>query len=130
MWPGRSGVRGGACPLIRLKSEARCFNVGAGSEDGIRVSSFGRGGVEGFGDFDVECLSFRANLRNGEIDRERVLPFDLELLGGVKSFPAPFDCEVIADMLDPASLGVGSLIVNNLRTPSISRSVRAMRSWR
>ena len=135
LWDGLSGVSGKDCPLIRLNSEALCRKVGAGSDDGVLVSSLGIGGVSGIGDFEVLCLSLRASFRNGEIDRARgfpgLSPLDLEdcvLSGGVSKLGF-CDREVVADTLDPVSLG-GSPTVKSFLTFSISLSVRAMRSWR
>ena len=124
--PGRSGVKGGGRPPIRLKREARCRRLG--SDDGVFVCSFGgKGGVSGTGDFELPCLNLLASLRNGEMDLEMGLPglrppLDLVLFGGVSNVLFG-DRDVTAELLDPASLGVAS--ANSiLRTDSISLSVR------
>jgi len=83
-------------------------------------------------------VNFRANLRNGEIERDNALDalrprlfLLLDALGGVRYPLGPFDFEVAADATDPLSLGaISSSPVNILRTASISASVRAIRSLR
>jgi hypothetical protein len=92
LWLGRSGVTGVGGWLLRkeVNKEVRCrrivWVVGTGSEDGVRLSLFTVRGVTGDGR-EVPVI-LRANLRNGEMDRESVLAElgvldDLEPLGGV-----------------------------------------------
>jgi hypothetical protein len=88
-----------------------------------------------FGDFRLP-VNFRANLRNGDTDRDKALDalrprlfLLLEALGGVKYPLRLFDLEVGPDTTDPLSLGViSSSPVSILRTASISASVRVIRS--
>jgi hypothetical protein len=105
-----------------------------GSEEGLRDTAFiGGRGVPGWaGDLPV---IFRANFRKGDIDLEIVfvelgaLLDERDMLGGVAR--KPFLVEVVAiDVLEPFSLGAVSLLSKTLRTPSISVSVLAMRSFR
>jgi len=146
LWEGVIGVGGGLPKKWNI--DARCRRVRVGSEDGSRDTALcGFPGVSvaaGFvGDFEGDLFDlaiFRANLRNGEMDRDNAFElgvrsfFDGRLpLGGVTRYPF-FDCDVTCepapDVLDPASLEARSPLTRSLRIASISLSVLAIRSFK
>lgn len=133
---GVKGV-GGWLPM-KLSIDDRCRSVRAGSEDGMRDEVLSATtGVVGAGDF-VERVSFRASLRNGEMDRDNVFVLGERSFMGVGPmdgdvskpfFVLDFDFDVVPDVLDPASLNASPPMYIRC-TASISLSVRAIRSLR
>ena len=135
---GRSGVDGigGSDPRAVLPNKdafcRRIVAVGSGSVCGAFLT------VRGDGVFDFALpVILRANLRKGEIERERdilgaVVPFDdrdpLVPLVGVARYP--FFVEAVPEVLESWSLKPASPIKSNLRVFSISVSVREIRSRR
>ena len=92
-----------------------------------------RGDTDDELDFPLPVI-LRANLRKGEIERERdilgaVVPFDDRdpLVGVARN---PFFVEGVPEVLESWSLKPASPLKNNLRVLSISVSVREIRSRR
>lgn len=128
-------------PPMKCSIEARCRRVRPGSEDGTRLGLAGVKGVIALGgDLDEPTrVNLCANLRNGEIERDKALLLCARCFGGLSTggvLRKPFffrDLDVVpADVLDPASLDAAlrSSPVSTRRTCSISASVRAIRSLR
>lgn len=110
---------------LRKKTDARSRNVGTGSLDGNR-------GVLGVGVERPGPVIRAANLRNGEMDRERVEVLDgARLRGGegVSRKPLP-DFVVPRDTVDSVSVRSELRLRSIRRTLSISVSIRLMRSRR
>ena len=91
--------------------------------------------LPGDGDFvpDPAAFSFRAILRNGEMDREMVFelgdrPF-FSPLGGVARYP-PLDTDVVADWLEPPELSAESACRKSRRRLSMSVSVLDILSFK
>ena len=137
---GRSGVDGvgGTAPRAELPNKdalcRRIVAVGGGSVCGAFLIM--RGGTDGELDFALPVI-LRANLRKGEIERERdkpgaEVPFDdrdpLEPLLGVARYP--FFVEGVPEVVESWSLEPASPLKSNLRVFSISVSVREIRSRR
>jgi hypothetical protein len=110
---------------LRKKTDARSRNVGTGSVDGNR-------GVLGLGVDRPGPVIRAANLRKGEMERERVEVLDgARLRGGegVSRKPLP-DFVVPRDTVDSVSVRSESRLRTIRRTLSISESIRLMRSRR
>ena len=110
---------------LRKNTDARSRSEGTGSEDGTRA-------VLGVGVERPGPVKRAANLRKGEIERERVEVLDgARLRGGEGVSKKPFpDFEVPREVVDSVSVRSKSRLTSMRRTPSISESIRVIRSRR